>query len=371
MTTLQDVTARFPKLDADLMRSRLERPEVGVRVIIDTDTANEIDDQYALAWALLSPERINLVGVTAVPFSFQHHQEDLIKSVNILKNGGPKNDVEEKFMGGLGGWAQRIVDAGRTAEDVKFVAPPEGVELSYQEILTIFDKCGVDPKGKVFRGAPKYLPDFDSPVETEATQFIIEQARDRNNGPVYILAMGALTNIASALLVAPDIIDNIVVVWTASFPSYTPFCNEPSLNLVQDRLASQLLFECGVPHVYLPGYHVGARLSLSYPEMEQFVKPKGDIGAYLWHLYTNNPLHDMFAITNQETKTWVIWDVINVAWLFDDSYVSMHTTTSPALNDELYWEMDPSRHLMAEAYDLNRDAIFEDIFKTLERAPST
>jgi inosine-uridine nucleoside N-ribohydrolase len=370
MTTLSQASARFPKLDADLMQSRLARPKAGTRVIIDTDTANEIDDQYAVAWALLSPERVNVIGVTAVPFSFQHHKEGLIKSVNILKNGGPKNDVEEKFMGGLGGWPKRIFEAGRNAEEVKFVTPEEGVELSYQEILTIYDKCGVNSDGKVFRGAPEYLTDFDTPVETDSTRFIIEQARKRDDGPVYILAMGALTNVASALLLAPDIIDNIVVVWTASFPSYAPFCNEPSLNLVQDRLASQLLFECGVPHVYLPGYHVGARLSISYPEMEQFVKPKGAIGAYLWHLYTNNPLHDMFAVSNQETKTWVIWDIINVAWLFDDAYVSMHMTTSPVLNDDLFWETDPKRHLMAEAYDLDRDAIFEDLFKTLERAPA-
>lgn len=369
MTTLSDVTARFPTLDPELMKSRLARPGPGARVIIDTDTANEIDDQYALAWALLSPERLQLEGVTAVPFSFQHHREGLIKSVEILRRGGPENPDEETFMGGLGGWAQRIIDTGRKAEEVKFVPPEEGVELSYQEILTIFDKCGVASEGKVFRGAPGYLTGYDAPIESESTRFIIEQARNRAAGPVYILAMGALTNIASALLLAPDIIDNIVVVWTASFPSYAPFCNEPSLNLVQDRLASQLLFECGVPHVYLPGYHVGAQLKISYPEMERFIKPRGAIGAYLWQLYTNNPLHEMFAITGQETKTWVIWDIINVAWLFSDSYVSMHMTTSPALNDDLYWQTDPARHLMAEAYDLDRDAIFEDLYRTLERAP--
>ncbi|MEH6524200.1 nucleoside hydrolase [Sulfitobacter sp.] len=369
MTSLSETVARFPKLDAALMESRLTRPGTGARVIIDTDTANEIDDQYALAWSLLSPERMNLEGVTAVPFSFQHHQEGLIKSVHILENGGPQNEVEEKFMGGLGGWPRRIFDAGLRAEDVKFVTPEEGVELSYQEILTIFNKCGVSADGKVFRGAPDYLTDFDTPIESDSTRFIIEQARKRDDGPVYVLAMGALTNIASALLVAPDIIDNIVVVWTASFPSYAPFCNAPSLNLVQDRLASQLLFECGVPHVYLPGYHVGAQLKISYPEMDQFVKPKGAIGGYLWHLYTNNPLHEMFAITGQETKSWVIWDIINVAWLFEEDYVSTHMTTSPALNDELYWETDPNRHLMLEAYDLNRDAIFEDLYRTLDRAP--
>ena len=164
MTSLTEIAARFPKLDAALMQSRLQRPGVGARVIIDTDTANEIDDQYALAWALLSPERLHLEGVTAVPFSFQHHKEGLVRSVEILRTGGPKNDVEEKFMGGLGGWAQRIIDAGRNAEDVKFYTPEEGVKLSYQEILTIFEKCGVASEGKVFRGAQAHSADFDAPI---------------------------------------------------------------------------------------------------------------------------------------------------------------------------------------------------------------
>ena len=81
MTSLTEIAAKFPKLDAALMQSRLQRPGVGARVIIDTDTANEIDDQYALAWALLSPERLHLEGVTAVPFSFQHHKEGLVRAV--------------------------------------------------------------------------------------------------------------------------------------------------------------------------------------------------------------------------------------------------------------------------------------------------
>lgn len=369
MTALSEIAARFPTLDATLMQSRLARPGPNARVIIDTDTANEIDDQYALAWALLSPERLKLEGVTAEPFSFQHHRPGLMKSFEIISRGGPQTDEEKKFMGGFEGWAGRLLEAGRKPEDVKFVTPAEGVELSYLEILTIFEKCGVASEGKVFRGAPEYLSDFDAPIESESTRFIIEQARKRDDGPVYILALGALTNVASALLLAPDIIDNIVVVWTSSFPSYAPFCNAPSLNLVQDKMASRLLFDCGVPHIYLPGYHVGAQLKISWPEMQQFVKPKGAIGDYLWQLYTNNPLHEMFAISNPETKTWVIWDIINVAWLFDPAYVSVRTTTSPHLNKALCWENDPGMHLMVEAFDVNRDMIFEDFYRTLERAP--
>ncbi|PSM17634.1 MULTISPECIES: nucleoside hydrolase [Nitratireductor] len=367
MTTPASILERFPTLPPELVRKRLGRPAARPRVIIDTDAANEIDDQYALAWALLCPERLDLEGVTAVPFSFAHHRDGLIRSTEIVRAGGPKDAEEERFMGGLGGWAERVVAAGRRAEDIRFVGPEEGAELSYQEILRVFDKCHLPADGKAFRGSPGYLTSLEEPLDTPAARFIIERARAKGDGPLYIAAMGALTNVASALLMAPDIIENIVVVWTSGFPSHAPFSNKPSLNLVQDRLASRLLFDCGVPHVYLPGYHVGAQLKISLPEMERFVKGRGAIGDYLFHLYTHNPLHEMFAISEAQTKTWVIWDVINIAWLFDPSYVATTLTTSPVLDEELYWRHPGGRHAMLEAFDINRDAIFEDFYAVLER----
>ncbi|MYA88372.1 MAG: nucleoside hydrolase [Boseongicola sp. SB0662_bin_57] len=368
MPTPASVLERFPKLDPDFVRARLARPESKPRVIIDTDTANEIDDQFAVAWSLLSEERMALEGVTAEPFSFAHHQEGLIRSTEILERGGPANEEEERFMGGLGGWAARLVEQGISARDIAFVGTEEGERLSYEEILRVFERCGVDSAGRVFHGSPRYLGSVGEPVDSPAARFIIERAL-ADDRPLYILAMGAVTNIASALLIEPRIIERIVVVWTSAFPSYSPFCNRPSLNLVQDPPASRLMFDCGVPLVYLPGYHVGAQLKISLPEMERFVRGRGDIGDYLHHLYANNPLHEMFAIAGTETKTWVIWDIVTVAWLFDAGYVSTFLTTSPLLDDDLYWQHPNGRHPILEAFDLNRDAIFEDFYRTLERAP--
>lgn len=359
---------RFTRLDNAVYDRLVQRPQGPARVIIDTDTANEIDDQYALAWALLADDRLRLEGVTAVPFSFAHHRDELVHSYDFLKSHREET-VDDEFMGGLGGWAQRLLDCERDPRDIRFTLPEEGEELSYKEILTVFDKCGVDPAGKVFRGSPAYLSALDRPIETEAARFIVDQARRKDEGPVYVLAMGALTNIASALLMAPDIRDNLVVVWTAGFPTYAPFSNLPSLNLVQDRLASRFVFESNVPIVYLPGYHVGTQLKISLPEMERFVKGRGAIGDYLFELYTNNPLHEMFAITAPKTKTWVIWDMINVAWLFDESFVSMAPQPCPRLDEELFWRAREGAPIISEAFDLNRDAIFEDFFAVLDGAP--
>ena len=46
----------------------LQRPTGQVDVVLDTDTYNEIDDQYALAYLLSAPEKLNTVAVYAAPF---------------------------------------------------------------------------------------------------------------------------------------------------------------------------------------------------------------------------------------------------------------------------------------------------------------
>ncbi|MEM9780296.1 MAG: nucleoside hydrolase, partial [Pseudomonadota bacterium] len=203
-------------------------------------------------------------------------------------------------------------------------------------------------------------------VESEAVDTIIRLARE-GDAPLYIAAMGCVTNIAAAILKAPDIIEKIVVIWTSAYPSSAPHCNRPSLNLVQDQHASRLIFDSGVPHVYLPGYHVGAQLKISHSEMRDFVKGRGAIGDYLYHLFTHNPLHKMFAITDTARRTWVIWDIINIAWLIDPDWVPTMLTTSPVLDDALYWQKSDARHQMREAHDVQRDEIFRDFYDKLAR----
>lgn len=357
----------FPKLPKDILRARLEPPANGpVRLLIDTDTANEIDDQFALAWALLSPDKMTVEAITAEPFSFAHHRPGLLAAEEALETGGTHR---QQLVGGFQGWVERLHAQGRRVDDLTFTMPPEGMELSYEEILTIYEKLGQDSAGKVFRGATRYMAHAEDIVESEAVDTIIRLARD-GDAPLYIAAMGCVTNIAAAILKAPDILERIVVIWTSAYPSTAPHCNRPSLNLVQDVHASRLIFDSGVPHVYLPGYHVGAQLKISHSEMRDFVKGRGAIGDYLYHLFTHNPLHEMFAIAGAERRTWVIWDIINIAWLIDPDWVPTYLTTSPVLNDDLYWETGTDRHDMREAHDVQRDAIFLDFYDKLPSSPA-
>jgi purine nucleosidase len=322
-------------------RARLAPPPSQVtlatrpKVIIDTDAANEIDDQFALAWALLSSEQLDVQAVYAAPFSFAHRRAAL---PNALPAAAPFNP------------------------------PAEGMERSYHEIVKVFGLLGVPVAARVLRGSAGYLPSTTQAVHSEAVNHLIASARAHQDAqPLYVLALGCVTNIASALLLAPDIVQHIVVVWTSGFPSHAPQVNN-SFNLEQDLAASQVLLDSGVPHVYLPGYHVGAQLRLSLPEIERYVQGCGPMGQYLHHLFTHNPLWAIVGDQSHKPYSWVIWDVINIAWMLNPEWVHSELVRTPLLLPDKRWQAAPARHLMREAYAVQRDDIFQDFFTKLASA---
>ena len=331
-------------LDSDAWyHARLAPPAPGgapLDIVIDTDAANEIDDPFAIAWALRRPARLRVLGLYAAPFSFAHRREALMARHGAAPDAAP------------------------------FCSPAEGMVRSHDEILRVLDALG-DPvaqaaRHRVLRGSDAYLPAPRTPLRSAAVEHLIETARARpvEGPPLYVVALGCVTNIASALLLAPDIARRIVVVWTSGYPSHAPLAND-SFNLEQDLWASQWLLDSGVPHVYLPGYHVGAQLRLSLPEMERYVAPRGAIGRYLHHLYTHNPLWPILGLDGREPFSWVIWDILCIAWLLDPDWVPSTLVRTPRLDDARRWRADPARHPMREGHAVERDAVFADFFAAL------
>ena len=325
----------FPPLDLALRLARLQPPAGRVPVIIDTDTANEIDDQFALAWAALAPERIELLAVLAEPFSFGHRRAALGRE---LKDPAPFNP------------------------------PGVGMARSHAEalrILALLPGCAGIP---VLRGSAGYLASADRPHDSEAARHLVACAMAQSDdAPLVVLALGCVTNIASALLMEPRLVQRLVVVWTSGWPSHAPHVNA-SLNLEQDVHATRVLLDSGVPLVYLPGFHVGAQLRLSLPEVERWVKGQGAIGDALHHLFTHNPLWELQGIDSFFAHSWVMWDLICVAWLLNADWVPSTVVPTPRLGNDLRWVHDPQRPLMREGHGVRRDAIFVDFLGRLARA---
>lgn len=277
------------------------------KVILDTDTYNEVDDQFAVAYAMLC-DKIDLLSLNAAPF---HNNRST------------------------------------SAED--------GMEKSYNEIVNITNLINPNHKIPIYKGAKTYLPDKNTPIESPAADNIINTAL-ASDERVYIVAIGAITNVASAIIKCPDIINKIVVVWLGGHAWTSPYLRE--FNMVQDVPAAQVVFDSKVPFVQLPAMGVTSDLTISIPELEYYLRGKNKLCDYLTDIvigYTNNP----FCWSK------VIWDIGTIACLAIPEHVRLNVVPAPVLTRETTYWMDYSRHHMIYAEHLNRDAIFRHLFNIL------
>jgi inosine-uridine nucleoside N-ribohydrolase len=203
------------------------------------------------------------------------------------------------------------------------------------------------------------MPDPATPSPSEAMDTIIALARERGDTPLYLAAIGAITNVVSALVAAPDIARKIVVVWLGGHPSYWHHTRE--FNLQGDRVASQVLFDCGVPLVWIPCAQVAQLLATTLPEMKAYADGRGRVGSYFYKILAD---YDP-EVLQRPGGSKVIWDLAPIAWLNQAAWCPSRLTASPVLNQELTWSRDPRRHLVREVFTLDRDAIYGDFFAKL------
>jgi inosine-uridine nucleoside N-ribohydrolase len=299
-------------MSPERLLERLAPPQGPVDVVIDTDAFNELDDQFALAYALLHPN-LNVQAVYAAPFFH-----------------------------------------GRSS------SPADGMEKSYQEILRVLDCLSIPGEGLAFRGADRYMMRRDDPVASPAVEDLVARAMQPRPGPLYVAALGCATNVASALVRRPALVEHIVVVWVAGTPPY----RHPSgdFNLRQDVPAAQILFDSTVPLVRMPCFNVAEKLRTTLHEIEHYVAGRGRLGDYLCEVY-RRVARDRYAGSR------VIWDLIGPAWLANPAWVPTELGPSPVLTDYLRWgDEDPRRHPVRVAVSADRDAIFADMFRLFEHA---
>jgi purine nucleosidase len=187
------------------------------RIIIDTDPGQ--DDAVAILLALASPE-IEVLGIVAVAGNVPLHFTE--KNVRKIIELSGRTDVKA-YVGASRPLVRKLVTAeyvhGKTGLDGPDLPEPQ-VQLEVQD--------GVD--------------------------FIIETLRREPSGSVTLCPLGPLTNIALALIRAPDIaprIRQIVLMGGGCFEggNVTPAAE---FNIYVDPHAAATVFSSGVPITVMP-----------------------------------------------------------------------------------------------------------------------
>lgn len=286
-------------------------------VILDTDTYNEVDDQFALSYLLLNHDRANTLAVTIAPFF-----------------------------------------------NSRSVSPKDGMEKSYDEAVKLLHLLGrEDMIPKVYRGAEDYLPDEKTPVVTPASRVIAEEAKRHSpENPLYVVAIGCGTNVASAFLMEPEAMKkNTVTVWLAGHALH--WVDSCEFNLKQDVAAGRVIFGSGARLVQLPCCGVVDHFTTGKQELEHFLVGKNPISDYL----AMNVINDMEKRNSGKPWSRVIWDVTAVAWLFNDNerFLKAYEVPAPIPEYDHHYSFDPRRPLMTYVWYVKRDALFEDLFSKL------
>ena len=289
----------------------LEVPTGIVDVVLDTDAFNEVDDQFAIAYLLAHEEQLHVKAIYAAPF------------------------------------LNKLVDSAR-----------EGMEKSYEEIMRLLELLGKEEyKEKTFPGSDAFLTDEETYVSSKAAEELVKLASMYSpERPLYVITIGAITNIASALLMKPEIAEKIVVVWLGG--QSREYHDTKEFNLYQDIAAARVVFTSGAPIVQLPCKGVVSGFGASYSELEYYLKGMNPLCDFL--LGRVKDALDGYAEGLAPTR--VLWDVVAVAWLLnqDDRFMlsRIDTLAIPEYNHQYSYDTEKE---MCYVYYVKRDALMTDL----------
>ena len=288
-----------------------------VRVIVHTDCKNEADDQYAVAHHLMTP-RFDVKGLVAGHFW--------------------KNPQQYGELG--------------TAQ------------ASYDEIIKVMDLMGLKDQYPVKLGAPRGLEDEKTPIDSEGARLIIEEAMKDDKRPLYIACQGAVTDVASALLMKPEIADRMTVIWIGGgdYPK-----GGFEFNLMMDIHAVNVIFSSKVPVWQVPMslYKV---MAVSLAELQLKVRPCGEIGKYLFEQMVDfNHVAAKYDMAWPHGEIWGLGDQGTIAVLMEElEKVSYDLVPAPRIAEDMtYIHGQNNREIRVYNY-LDARLTLEDFFAKLQ-----
>lgn len=211
------------------------------KVIVDNDLSGDPDGLFALAQQVLC-ESVDLRGVIGA---------------HVGGGGGPM---------------------GRGDQAV----------ASVQKANDLLEAMGLSGKFTVAKGASARMERPDVPQDSEGARLIIEEARRCTpERPLFVCMGGPLTDVSSALLLAPEIASNIIVIWIGGqeypFGHPQPWggISEVEYNLDLDIPAARYLFNDSSVRLWQVPRDMYRQCLYSFVSMERHIRPLGAVGAYL------------------------------------------------------------------------------------------
>ncbi|OUV59891.1 MAG: nucleoside hydrolase [Cellvibrionales bacterium TMED122] len=297
-----------------------------IRILLDTDANNEIDDQHAIAYLLLSGEPFIVEGLT----------------VNRTNNGG---DIEAQALE-----AERIV---RLCTLHPQLTVTRGASESFNEIATHLNE-----------------PNFDGEA---AVNLIIERADTASETKLVIMAIGKLTNVALALKKAPHIARHVRVVWLGSnYPDPGEYNLESDPDAVNFVLDTDVEFEIAVVRYFESSGTSAVRVTLQ--DLREKIAGRGppslpvigrNGGAFTcFGDYSVDLLEHVRMSGTPPSRA--LYDMAALAVIKNPSWAKTREIAAPKLHG-MEWidrSQNPRKIVIWEHFE--RSAILNDFFSTID-----
>jgi inosine-uridine nucleoside N-ribohydrolase len=281
-------------------------PEAKRRVIVNTDAKNEADDQYAIVHAVLTP-------------SFDLHG---------------------------------IIPAHYGARKT-----PTSLQESHDETVKLLCLMDLEGEVRVEDGAPHAIPDESTPADSPGARLIIEEAMKDDERVLHVAFYGPLTDMASALLLEPEIQDRAIrVIWIGggAWPS-----GSREYNCSNDIHAANVVMKSKLEVWQVPR-STYRTMSVSYAELIEKVYPQGEIGKYLVE-----QLLEHNAKTRPEMEYRSLGDSPCIGLIMDPECGRFSWRPAPTFDEQMHY-VHSGQHRPIRVYEnVNTRFIHEDLFAKL------
>ncbi len=313
-TTASEAPASAPATPGGAVRPAAPWPPPAgaLRVIIDTDTANEIDDQHALAAALGFPGRLRIEGLVAAHF------------------------------GQAGGGAK-------------------GIDKSQAEAVRVLEKAGRAETIPVRRGVDRLVAGAEHPT-SDGIDFIIERAMASTpEDPLWLVLLGPATDAVVALRREPKIAERMVVFWHVRSEWPTRCRN---FNAKNDPEATRRIFE--IPS-RLVLFDTGTDLHLRADASERRYGGIGPLGRYLADIHKAR-----FPDRDEQSRGKAVFDLGDTAALVDPDCVTWERVQAPGVTDDLMYDTARNHGEVVRIHSIDTGrpfALLEQALRTVSENP--
>lgn len=270
------------------------------RIILDADTANEVDDLFAIVRVAIDPN-VEIIALNGTQWQSAHWT-----SVESMEDS---HRLNQKLLGYL----------------------------------------GLERKIKTLRGGKTRMYDWgDLAQHSAATYEIIKQAKAQENGKLSIIALGALTNVASAIFIDPSIQDKIELYWLGtSYDFETGKMGKVDFNCMMDQRALDVMLNSSVEMHVIP-VSLASSFNFDYDATKLAMPMDHQVCWYLMHHW------DQHLDAGRKTRT--LWDLALI-----EAYIHPELATEQKVKTSI----DSGNREIWYYKTINVEGMKSDYFETL------